>query len=764
MREFTQEAVRARLDHIREAVIPEMHHTGQNGRVTAILEKWEPHLKKIDTESQQRPEVVISLVGGTGAGKSTLLNALLDARILPVSNMRACTAAITEVAYSPDGRYHAIIEFMARNEWQKEIDVLKDDLRDFLEMQAAKPGSSEGPSDEAHSISRVARDKLKTVYSLPEDFQFTLETLETLHEDREIATALDGQNASIATNDLKEFRDRIKLYLDSKQKFWPIVTKVIVSGPFDILKDGVRIVDLPGINDPNQAREAVTHNYLKTCDFVWIVFNIKRVITKDTMALMQSDDFMRQILMDGRTHALTFVGTASDDIDAETACEEFGLDEATPEPAIILHRNQEVRKEVKKQLEDVATRMVQLAQEDGERLSQLTQVIRSPAIFTVSAREYMALRHLSLVKSPKLDAVPQTEVDILKLHLGRICESYGVEAQARSHHHHLDLFARELEREISLTIESLEKRSEISQRQRQEVERAVDTARKFLLHDLQSIKEFYSEHLEASQRLLRERLERGFERGTHDLVNLASRWQGMHWATLRAVARRGGRFVGASGTHDFSRDIAEPVLNTIMFAWADFFGDQMTMSLDGVREKLLTAFNRELNTLVADSMRIIKIEEHVRKAFERMSVTSEVVLKEHTGQVKTEMLEKINRTQKTLYEQIGRQIHANMQAAYDQAANERGAGMKLRMVKILADHARDVAGVMFEDARREITEGIRSLCDYLVRKYDQMKTTVIDQSKLAESNLLLDSEVLSPDDLQARKLGLEQCISVLAQA
>jgi hypothetical protein len=62
--------------------------------------------------------------------------------------------------------------------------------------------------------------------------------------------------------------------------------------------------------------------------------------------------------------------------------------------------------------------MVQLAQEDGERLSQLTEAIRSPAIFTVSARDYMAIRGLSQVKSPKLDAVPQTEIDVLKQHLG----------------------------------------------------------------------------------------------------------------------------------------------------------------------------------------------------------------------------------------------------------------------------------------------------------------------------------------------------------
>lgn len=705
--------------------------------------------------------MIISLVGGTGAGKSTLLNALLDARILPVSNMRACTSAVTEVSYSDDKKYHAKITFMSREELDQEIKILIEDIKDFAELQDSSHEDSSGRSEEVYSIPRVARDKLKVIYNLPDDFEFNLENMNLLIEDKEIAKALDGQKAIFEETELKDFKKKISFFLDSQHKYWPIVTKVSVSGPFNILKDGVKIVDLPGINDPNQAREKVTHDYLKTCTFVWIVFNIKRVITKDTMALMQSDDFMRQILMDGRANALTFVGTASDDIDIETAWEEFDLDENTPESQIILHRNLEVRKEVKKQLEDLAARMVQMAKEDGNRLHQLMETIKSSEIFTISAHEYMRIQGYSRTRSAGLENVSHTEIDILKKHLAEISKSYGVEAQARSHHNHIDLFVRELERETNLCIEGLEKKFELNQRQKQEVQRAVDTAHQFLEHDLKGIKESYKENLESSQKVLQERLERGFERGTYEIVRLASRWQMMHWATLRAVARRGGRFVGSSGTHDFSEDISEPILNTIMFAWADFFGQQMTMQIERTCEKLLTTFHRELNTLLSDAMKIIKLKKEVYETFEKMFSTSESVLKEITGQIKTQMLEKISHTRKTLYEQIGSQIDANMQSAYQQAAAESGTGMKRRMVGILADHAQDVAGTMFEDARREISEGIRALFDYLLRSYDEMKQSVMNQSQIAESNLLMDTETLSPEDIQTRKRGFEEFIAVL---
>src|SRR5437870_1470006 len=77
-----------------------------NERFRSLWSGWAKQFADLMDRARQRPEVVISLVGGTGAGKSTLLNALIGVRVLPVSNMRACTAAICEVAYGV-GPYRA---------------------------------------------------------------------------------------------------------------------------------------------------------------------------------------------------------------------------------------------------------------------------------------------------------------------------------------------------------------------------------------------------------------------------------------------------------------------------------------------------------------------------------------------------------------------------------------------------------------------------------------------------------------------------------
>ncbi|MEZ5229952.1 MAG: hypothetical protein R2710_25790 [Acidimicrobiales bacterium] len=58
---------------------------------------------------------------------------------------------------------------------------------------------------------------------------------------------------------------------------------------------------------------------------MWVVFNMKRALTRDVFDFLRDGDLLRRLYMDGRTGSLHLVGTAADDIDADADIEQFDL-------------------------------------------------------------------------------------------------------------------------------------------------------------------------------------------------------------------------------------------------------------------------------------------------------------------------------------------------------------------------------------------------------------------------------------------------------
>ena len=277
--------VRVRLKNLAESALltyrlaDEGIKNAQDEHLEEICSKdWRNRLEKIYQECNTTPEVEISLVGGTGAGKSTLVNALLDARLLPVSNMKACTAAISEVRFFEDKRYLARVEFISREEWQHEVELLIADMEDgktTQQMGTTAPSHqtrADHPlgSPDSHdalvgsALSRAAMERLSAVYGLDKATPLSPENVKQLKEPSEITWAFDTCVHDFHYADFEAFRKQLAHFLDSGHNFWPIVKTVRIAGPFKALKNGVKLVDLPGINDPNEAREAITREHLYT--------------------------------------------------------------------------------------------------------------------------------------------------------------------------------------------------------------------------------------------------------------------------------------------------------------------------------------------------------------------------------------------------------------------------------------------------------------------------------------------------------------------
>jgi ABC-type dipeptide/oligopeptide/nickel transport system ATPase component len=162
-------------------------------------------------ESQAVPtKTIIGVVGNTGAGKSSVINALVDEqRLLPTSCMRACTAVVTELSYNHEqAPYRAEIEFIAREDWRKELETLLHDLID-------PNGAVSRQCTDEDSDAGVAYAKIKAVYPRKTKEEIANTSIDTMLQE---VSSLLGSTIPITEYDPARFYSRLQHYVDSKEK------------------------------------------------------------------------------------------------------------------------------------------------------------------------------------------------------------------------------------------------------------------------------------------------------------------------------------------------------------------------------------------------------------------------------------------------------------------------------------------------------------------------------------------------------------------
>ncbi|RAH83494.1 hypothetical protein BO86DRAFT_408456 [Aspergillus japonicus CBS 114.51] len=311
-----------------------------------------PNKIKRTLDKARKETVVIGVAGSTGAGKSSLVNALIDEKdILTTDCMRASTAVPVEVHYNKgESRYRAEVEFIQREGWERELDILFAELRVHSEELAR----GEEPKD---AEATVALQKIMAVYPALER-QALLETspCELLKDER--VSDLLGQTVTIKDNNSKSFADELKSYIDSKGKkksrpkssakkaalghpkdlsegsdsadqgigLWPLVHVVRIYVKAKALSAEAVLVDLPGVSDSNAARVAVADEYMKRCSAHWIVAPINRAVNDKVAHDLLGKNFKIQMHMDNAFNDITFVCTKTDDLVPAEVLQSLGLE------------------------------------------------------------------------------------------------------------------------------------------------------------------------------------------------------------------------------------------------------------------------------------------------------------------------------------------------------------------------------------------------------------------------------------------------------
>lgn len=204
----------------------------------------------------------IGITGVMNAGKSTMLNALLKKEILGTSTVPE-TANLTVLKY-------ADIEFARVNFWSKS---------EFERIIKS--------SESSKSIKK-----------------FVEETKEHFGSELGKYITKSGNSKEIAV-------DELVFYTSAKKsdKKCNLVKSVELYSNLEFLKNGVEIVDTPGLDDPIVQREEITLDYLNDCDLMCHLMNVNQSATKKDI------DFIIDSILYNNIARLLIVITRIDTVD-----------------------------------------------------------------------------------------------------------------------------------------------------------------------------------------------------------------------------------------------------------------------------------------------------------------------------------------------------------------------------------------------------------------------------------------------------------------
>lgn len=724
---------------------------------------WYSDLLKLREQSERFEDVVISLLGGMRTGKSTLINALVGVNILPTGGEQAVTSTVTEVGYAEGTGYEARIEFMSKEEWQRVVAPLLAELR-------GEVGEGRDSSLPGSHITAEARAILTVVYDakLPEEPSEVANLLPA-----SITEALTKGSTTVRSDDILLFRDQIAPYIDSttstsQPTYWPIVRKVSINGPFETLAGGIRLIDLPGINDPNPAREAVTRNHLRNCRYIWFVFNMRGILDKGLSEVITSDQFV-QMVLDGRVSAMTFIGTRSDEFHLVEARKRFQRPAGT-KAELARVRNINIREVVQGQLLELFQRTCSGVSPSLQTRQQALKsaFIESP-IFTVSAWDYLASKYPEMdpEETRKLEEA-DTEIPALLEYMQERCREFGIQAQERQLHNRIDSHLLELKQEISAQRISLEQQPR-TDHQQEILKKAINDVCNDLQTSLEDLTSAYGRDLEKSRSVLYEQLKEGIDKAEEELEAILIKWNGYTANQLQAVVRaatEGEVFYSRTlkTSLDFAKDLSTPILKAVAFAWDEFFGSQLTPSLDRRGKELLDIAEKHGRKLVTAVQTIVTTDDLLQSDLNTLIETTHTLLVDHFTEAKAQMKREISSRRKTLYLELPSRISKEMEPGFTSAARQPiGDGVKRRMLDILDQHARQVSTDMHSHVERTIMEGIKKLCCWLLEQFKGMAKMVSGRMEKVASGLRPVSTMAPAADILSQRSCLQQIEALVAQ-
>ncbi len=754
-------------DEIRVAQAKIPGCNGEILRLRAILKELESKLDSV-------PEIKIVFLGPSRHGKSTLLNALAQTSLLPTSDTKPCTASIVTLRFAEEWKY--LLTFVSKRKLLTERDIAVNDVEDYLNRLRSE--SSEQVDTDDSSFVRNTLQRFIHLFKLDssEDPFSLVHKVRVAQLPAEVEEFLG--KPCIASGSFESLRQGLSKYLSTSDIYWTVLESCEIAGPFADWHPNLRLIDLPGTNDTDPHRTAVTNGLRDEAHAVAIV-------TSDSNIGPDIEDWLRHssVLSDfleattNNRQRLFIIRTKLDSYhpeigDAETEEEEEELRKAGFE-----QYQREQASTYRSMLREIVLPRLKLlnnSDTDNQKRTELLNRVSEIPVHFVSAQAYEAFQdRINVGPSQKrrfrehfADDSSATGVPKLREFVNLLAAEY------LATNYYEDISIR-LEREVGLLVQYFQREESTIHAQRigagRDIHALVVRVKEEIVPWIGTSLQVRTEQFQRAAIVggegIRHRLDLVGKLSVQRLRDKQDKWVNLHWNTLRATGRKSGSHTTVRGQHiDVVEDICSVLLGDVILAWTSYRDYLITDSIDQLTDQFTRELQEKLEIMASqiestDARTAIQL---IISQLDNITLSQRDELREHIGE-KVRNLESIRVPARE-------HILRSMEPLFERIAAEAGSGCQERMRTILVngfqerlskireivnDLILNIATVLLDSCTEEITHFGGEAKGRICRTLEAVEESTLSTSeeKLHEREVILKtaSETLKRNRTRSQK-------------